>query len=72
MSKKIKTTNYIENTLVGSISNQLKHESYNDRRVRNDIRLSQLTQFELDIINRYKSEIQKTQQLYILTYITEI
>ena len=57
MSKKIKTTNHIENTLVGSISNQLKHESYNDRRVRNDIRLSQLTQFELDIINRYRSEI---------------
>lgn len=26
MSKKIKTTNHIENTLVGSISNQLKNE----------------------------------------------
>lgn len=55
MSKKTKSTNNIENSLVGFVSNKLKNESYSDRRVRNDIRLSQLTQSEFDIISRYRS-----------------
>jgi hypothetical protein len=55
MSKKTKSANNIENSLVGFVSNKLKNESYSDRRVRNDIRLSQLTQSEFDIISRYRS-----------------
>ena len=55
MSKKTKSTNNIENSLVGFVSNKLNNESYSDRRVRNDIRLSQLTQSEFDIISRYRS-----------------
>ena len=55
MSKKTKSTNNIENSLVGFVSNKLKNESCSDRRVRNDIRLSQLTQSEFDIISRYRS-----------------
>ena len=55
MSKKTKSANNIENSLVGFVSNKLKNESCSDRRVRNDIRLSQLTQSEFDIISRYRS-----------------
>lgn len=55
MSKKTKSANNIENSLVGFVSNKLKNESYSDRRVQNDIRLSQLTQSEFDIISRYRS-----------------
>ena len=55
MSKKTKSANNIENSLVGFVSNKLKNESCSDRRVRNDIRLSQLTQSEFDIISRHRS-----------------
>ena len=54
MRRKISNTNYQENQNVSSVLNKLRNDNPNERRLRRDLRLSQLTQFELDIIKRHR------------------
>ena len=55
--KKTPTTNYQENQTVSSVLNKLRNDNPNERRLNRDLRLSQLTRSELDIIKRYRCDL---------------